>query len=98
MLGLRPQVLRAHGSAESGRGASGAPVLRLQVEVVEYLGTESQVSGRIEGAAAGPSRLVAMVPGDARDCLGSTLSLGFDPEAVHLFDPGSGHALRPTHQ
>ena len=98
MLGLRPQVLRAQGSAESGRGVSGAPVLRLQVEVVEYLGTESQVSGRIEGAAAGPSRLVAMVPGDARDCLGSTLSLGFDPEAVHLFDPGSGHALRPTHQ
>ena len=98
MLGLRPQVLRAQGSAESGSNVSGAPVLRLQVEVVEYLGTESQVSGRIEGAAAGPSRLVAMVPGDARDCLGSTLSLGFDPEAVHLFDPGSGHALRPTHQ
>ena len=93
MLGLRPQLLRAQGSAESG-----APVLHLQAEVVEYLGTESQVSGRIEGAAAGPSRLVAMLPGDARDCLGSTLSLGFDPEAVHLFDLGSGDALRPSLQ
>ena len=47
-VGVRPQGLRLHVGADAGQ----AP-LAMQVEVVEYLGTESQVVGSALGGAAG---------------------------------------------
>jgi ABC-type sugar transport system ATPase subunit len=89
-VGIRPQHLRA---ADDGP-------LAFQVDVVEYLGTESQVVGRLVGAPAGSStdtpspRLVATLPGDARSSLHQTLRFAPEPEHMHLFDHSTGTALR----
>ena len=82
-VGIRPQDLRP---ATDG-------TLALQVDVVEYLGTESQVVGRLAGA--GDARLVATLPGDAHPLLHQTVRLSVDAERLHLFDTTTGAALRP---
>ena len=81
-LGVRPQDLRP---------APDGP-LALQVDVVEYLGTESQVVGRL--AAAGAHRLVATLPGDAHAQRQQTVRLTVDAEKLHLFDAATGASLR----
>ena len=88
-LGIRPQDL--HPAADGP--------LALQVDVVEYLGTESQVIGRLVGSgaagAAGDLRLVATLPGDAHRLIHQTVRLGVDAERLHLFDTTTGATLRP---
>ncbi len=84
-LGIRPQDL--HPAADGP--------LALRVEVVEYLGTESQVIGRLAGAgAAGDLRLVATLPGDAHSLTHQTVRLSVDVERLHLFDTTTGATLR----
>jgi ABC-type sugar transport system ATPase subunit len=85
-VGVRPQDLRP---------AADGP-LALQVDVVEYLGTESQVVGRLAGTAAGAAgpRLVATLPGDAHGALHQTLRLAVDAERLHVFDSSTGASLR----
>ena len=82
-VGIRPQAFQPATDA----------ALSLQVDVVEYLGTESQVVGRLGGASGGP-RITATVPGDAHDLLHRPLGLTADPDKLHLFDTLSGAALR----
>ena len=82
-VGIRPQDLRP---------AADGP-LALRVDVVEYLGTESQVVGHLAGA--GDARLVATLPGDARALRQQTVRLNVDAECLHLFDSSSGATLRP---
>jgi len=82
-LGLRPQALRA--SAQAAQ-------LAVTVDVVEYLGTESQVVGHM--AAPSGQRVAAMLPGDAHGQLHRAIHLAFDSEDLHVFDSGSGHTLR----
>ncbi len=87
-VGLRPQSLQT----------ASEPGLKLRVDVVEYLGTESQVVGQLEGAppsAANPQRITATVPGDAHALLHQTITLNVLPERLHVFDSASGAALRP---
>ena len=86
IAGLRPQSLNA--------GQTLLNSLTIQVNVVEYLGTESQVAGTIEGMSG--LRYSAMVQGDAKSSLGLALKLGFDPNALHIFDSVSGLSLRPS--
>ena len=69
--------------------------------MVEYLGTESQVVGRLAGAGAagagnvgGDLRLVATLPGNAHPLLRQTLRLGVDAERLHVFDTRTGVTLR----
>jgi ABC-type sugar transport system ATPase subunit len=97
VVGVRPQTLSpaAHGEA----------ALRIKVEVVEYLGTESQVVGRmhaIDSANAEPAgeggarqRVSAILPGDAKALLHHDLGLTVNAEALHIFDAHSGLSLRP---
>ncbi len=85
IAGLRPQALHASQTLTNQ--------LTMQINVVEYLGTESQVAGTIEGMSG--LRYSAMVQGDAKSSLGFALKLGFDPEALHIFDSVSGLSLRP---
>ena len=85
IAGLRPQALQADQTLTNR--------LTMQINVVEYLGTESQVAGTIEGMSG--LRYSAMVQGDAKGSLGQTLKLGFDPNALHIFDSVSGLSLRP---
>jgi ABC-type sugar transport system ATPase subunit len=84
-LGLRPQSLRP-----AGEGAN-AP-LSLLVDVIEYLGTESQVVGHMN--TPGGQRVAAMVPGNAQGQLHKTIGLQFSSEELHVFDSESGLSLR----
>lgn len=83
-LGIRPQALYA---------APGQASLTLQVDVVEYLGTESQLVGHVAGTVS--QRLTATLPGDAHALLRTGLALSARPEDIHVFDTASGQSLRP---
>jgi ABC-type sugar transport system ATPase subunit len=85
-VGVRPQMLR---SVAAGGGA----VLHMKVDVVEYLGTESQVVGHLQVPQG--QRVSAVVPGDAKASLHSTLALAVDPQTLHVFDSETGRSLRP---
>jgi len=87
-LGLRPQALRPCDAADAQ--------LFVDVDVVEYLGTESQVTGQLGGAASTSQTICATVPGNAHALLNHRLPLCFDAEALHVFDRGTGENLRQS--
>ncbi len=82
IAGVRPQTLHL---------APGAGMLRLQVDVVEYLGMESLLVGKLVGAGEG--RVTAVVPGQRADLMHQTVSLEMDPAALHVFDKASGRRV-----
>ena len=82
VAGVRPQTLRL---------ASAAPMLQLQVDVVEYLGMESLLVGKLVGAGEG--RVTAVVPGQRSDLMRQTVGLDLDPQALHVFDKTSGRRI-----
>jgi ABC-type sugar transport system ATPase subunit len=92
-VGIRPQALRVHDQHDGDDGHDDA-ALAMQVDVVEYLGTESQVVGHL--AAAPAQRLTATLPGDATARLHNRLSLTVHAGDLHVFDADSGAALRPV--
>jgi hypothetical protein len=63
-------------------------MLSLQVDVVEYLGMESLLIGRLVGGSA--ERVTAVLSGQRSDLLRSTVALETDPQAVHVFDKATG--------
>jgi ABC-type sugar transport system ATPase subunit len=79
IAGVRPQTLQL---------TTGQPVLQLQVDVVEYLGMESLLVGKLVGA--GDGRVTAVVPGQRADLMRQTVGLEMDPQALHVFDKTSG--------
>jgi ABC-type sugar transport system ATPase subunit len=83
--GLRPQALQT-GNALPDR-------ISMDVDVVEYLGTESQVAGSMRGGSG--RRFSAMVPGDAKSALKKQMDFCFEKDALHLFDHRSGLSLQP---
>ncbi|RAP64412.1 ABC transporter [Achromobacter sp. HZ01] len=83
-LGLRPQSLRA--------AAGGPAPLNVLVDVVEYLGTESLVTGHMN--TPGGQRVSAVLPGNAKARLQQALALQFSDEDLHVFDTDSGLSLR----
>ena len=85
VLGIRPQALRP--------ANAGPHTLPLRVDVVEFLGTESQLVGRLQGAGA--QHITAVLPGDAKSLLHHGLALAADAESLHVFDAVSGQALKP---
>jgi ABC-type sugar transport system ATPase subunit len=85
-LGLRPQSLVA--------GATLANRLTLRADVVEYLGTESQIVGATQ--SKDERRVSVIMAGDARSMLRQQVYFSFDPGALHVFDTSSGASLRPT--
>ena len=62
--------------------------LTTTVDVLEALGTES-----FAHCTVGGTPFVARLEAHQRPRAGDTLSLGVEPEAVHLFDPDTGRAL-----
>ena len=82
-VGIRPQAFRID---------STNPAATLKIEVVEYLGTESQVVGHLTDS--GTQRVTATVLGDAHGLLNQTLALNVDPDQLHVFDTASGKSLR----
>jgi ABC-type sugar transport system ATPase subunit len=83
-IGIRPQHLKAC-SVDSAQ-------LSLLVDVVEYLGTESQVVGHLQ--TPGGQRVSAMLPGNALAQLHQPLHLTFNSDDLHVFDTDSGRSLR----
>jgi ABC-type sugar transport system ATPase subunit len=85
VVGLRPEALRLR------REANGSPVVRYVVDVVEPMGHEVIVHGRLATDAG--SEVVTRL--DARDepRPGDVLELSFEPGDLHLFDPASGERL-----
>jgi ABC-type sugar transport system ATPase subunit len=84
-LGLRPQALQT-GHAKPNQ-------LTLHADIVEYLGTESQVAGAMQSGSN--QRFSAIVPGDAKSLLKQKIDFCFDAQALHVFDSSSGLSLRP---
>lgn len=82
VLGVRPQALLL---------AAGPGVLQMQVDVVEYLGTESVLVGKLVGSAA--TRITAVVVGHRTDLLHQTAALEFDAAAIHGFDAITGQRI-----
>jgi ABC-type sugar transport system ATPase subunit len=81
-VGFRPQTPQV---VEDGP-------LRMQVNVCEYLGTESQLVGTLASSGA---RITVTVPGDAHAQRNTELRLNVPPEHLHVFDSATGQALRP---
>jgi len=84
VVGVRPQALKATHDPQG---------LPIKVDVVEYLGTESQIVGRLQVPEG--QRISAIVPGDAKALLHQGVRLGVDAESLHVFDADSGLALKP---
>jgi sn-glycerol 3-phosphate transport system ATP-binding protein/multiple sugar transport system ATP-binding protein len=79
LAGVRPQALRL---------ASGPGLLQLQVDVVEYLGTESVLVGKLAGGSE--DRVTAVVSGHRIDLLHQSVALEFDAGELHTFDKRTG--------
>jgi ABC-type sugar transport system ATPase subunit len=84
VAGVRPQTLRL-------AAGGGTAMLQLQVDVVEYLGMESLLVGKLVGAGEG--RVTAVVPGQRADLMRQTVGLDLDPQALHVFDKASGRRI-----
>jgi ABC-type sugar transport system ATPase subunit len=82
-LGIRPQMLLPATQASS---------MCMQVEVVEYLGTESQVVGRLPSG----QKMCAVLQGDAKAAVHQTMNVTVHPSALHVFDTRTGLSLRPA--
>jgi sn-glycerol 3-phosphate transport system ATP-binding protein len=79
-LGIRPEHLTL---------AGGIAPLTVAVELVEMLGADTIVHGRLRSGA----RLLARLPGSARVKLGERVPLGIDPARLHVFDEETGKRL-----
>jgi sn-glycerol 3-phosphate transport system ATP-binding protein len=80
-LGMRPEHL-SQAEEEPGEPVS------LEVELVEPLGADTLVHGRLDGA-----ELTARLPGHAACSPGQRLSLRIAPGNLHLFDAETGNRL-----
>jgi len=78
LLGLRPEEI----------SLGERPGLPARIAAVEYLGADSIVT-----ASAGGQTLSIRLPGRTRLALGETVPLAWAPEAVHLFERGSGRRV-----
>jgi sn-glycerol 3-phosphate transport system ATP-binding protein len=76
-FGVRPENLRLGGDA-----------VEMEVEMVESLGADHLIHGRI-----GPQALIARAGPDANPALGSRVGVGFDADDVHWFDATTGARL-----
>ncbi len=84
VVGIRPQALKL---------SDDAAALPVRVDVVEYLGTESQIVGHLQ--VPDGQRVSAIVPGDAKALLHQVVRLAVDVQTLHVFDADSGLALKP---
>ncbi len=80
-LGVRPEHLSVGGGE-----------LKLQVDLVEELGSDSYVYGHL---VAEPDTSLVARAGRGRFRMGETVGIGFDPGQLHLFHPDSGERLGP---
>jgi sn-glycerol 3-phosphate transport system ATP-binding protein len=80
ILGIRPEHLTL---------AGGIAPLSVTVELVEMLGADTIVHGRLRNGTL----LLARLPGSARTKPGERVPLGIDPARLHVFDQETGKRL-----
>jgi sn-glycerol 3-phosphate transport system ATP-binding protein len=85
-VGIRPEHLAVAPEASVG-------ALHVIVDLVEALGADTLVHGRVGGAE---DTLLARLPGNAAVRAGDRLSLAVATEAIHLFDTATGKAVNAT--
>ncbi|MBK6601381.1 MAG: sn-glycerol-3-phosphate ABC transporter ATP-binding protein UgpC [Betaproteobacteria bacterium] len=78
VLGVRPQGLALAEGADA--------VLRMQVKVAEYLGTETVITGALAGSG---EAVTSSVSGDHGGVAGTEIGLSIDPKHLHVFDAES---------
>ena len=81
LMGIRPEDFHAE--------PIGGPVLDVEPEVIEPLGSDTLVFFRIDG-----TEMVARLPPRHVSGQPAQISLHLDPTKLHLFDAASGRALR----
>ncbi len=89
-MGIRPE----HLSLAEGPGAvspAGHAILPLRVELIEPLGAETLVHGKLDG---GEAELTARVDGEAPVKAGTTMRFAVEPRHLHLFDRTTGARLQ----
>ena len=74
LLGIRPEDVRATEPNATG--------VRMRLDLVEPLGQELLVSARVGG-----HEVIARLPPAAPALAGEDITLGFDADALHFFDP-----------
>ncbi|HEY3775312.1 MAG TPA: sn-glycerol-3-phosphate ABC transporter ATP-binding protein UgpC [Solirubrobacteraceae bacterium] len=84
VLGIRPEHLR--------RAADSAPGVRMIIEMVEELGADTYVYGRLD-ADGDSSPIVARLGGGDVPEVGSAIRLAVDDKRMHLFAEGSGERI-----
>jgi sn-glycerol 3-phosphate transport system ATP-binding protein len=82
-VGLRPETLALAGGDRPGN-------LTLTVDLVEPLGADTLLHGRLEGT---PDEITVRLPGTERIAEGASVPLSVEPDAVHLFDPETERRL-----
>src|SRR5205085_627721 len=80
-LGVRPEDL-------SERARDGLPQIELRVEVLEVLGSDQYLYGKVGG-----DDMVARVDPQFRVAVGDRARLTVDPQRLHLFDPDTELAV-----
>jgi ABC-type sugar transport system ATPase subunit len=82
VLGIRPQSFLAQAS-DTGM------VLQVKIEVCEYLGTESVLSGQLYGAAGPCDQKVTLVlPGNQNRLMHNTIGVTALADQMHVFESG----------
>jgi sn-glycerol 3-phosphate transport system ATP-binding protein len=76
-LGIRPEHMRV----------SAGGTLAVAVDLVEALGADTLVHGKLDGAAG---LLTLRLPGDARVAAGDRLPVTLAPDDLHVFDHDTG--------
>jgi ABC-type sugar transport system ATPase subunit len=82
IAGIRPEVLHLASDAPGGLP------LEITAEVVEPLGSDVFVHGRL-----GDQAVIARLPGHASVTAGQQVALTVDPADLHLFDKQSGERV-----
>jgi multiple sugar transport system ATP-binding protein len=85
-LGIRPEDIWLENAAHTNRAA-----LKVAVVVVEPLGAETLVT-----LQCATGEMVARMPPNVRFAPGTEITVYFDLDKLHLFDPASGMALNST--
>ncbi|WP_040925714.1 ABC transporter ATP-binding protein [Saccharomonospora marina] len=84
-VGIRPESLRPASAAE--------PAMELRVELVEVLGSDAYVYGKVD-VGGSQERFIVRTDAHSTPSFGEVLRVTLrDPEAAHTFDPNTGERL-----
>ncbi len=90
-LGIRPEDIWLDAKPANAADPANRAALKVSVVVVEPLGAETLVTLQCD-----TGEMVARMPPNVRFAPGAEMTVYFDLDKLHLFDPASGMALNAT--